>query len=78
MNKKQIKKIIQEAWNEGDHRQPDSFGTFLDTAAEKILKAVDRTVARAVDNESARPQAIDYEPMNHGPSGTILGGKENL
>lgn len=40
-----IQEIIQAAWNDGDHREPDSFGTFLDAAAAAIEKYYDAIIA---------------------------------
>lgn len=50
MDKQQIKDLIQEAWNEGKGRQPDTFGAFLDAAADKILASLpqDKAPVRVV------------------------------
>lgn len=69
MNKQQIKDMIQEAWNEGKGRQPDTFGTFLDAAADKILASLPQDKAPVLTNE-IRSQIIDdfYHHKLHGKS----------
>jgi hypothetical protein len=54
-----IKQIIQDAWNDGERRKVDTFGAFLDAAAEKVKSAFNTELEDILNSIDAGCDAVD-------------------